>query len=119
MLYRVRWWPGVDAMSRKRNASRSPAEVQANIERAPPEEMGGQADVVRAKIETARAASAVRMNTLDEALALVQHARELEARRGRSNALPEGAFALQRLLIALLETLTPEQRAEVRRRLGE
>lgn len=58
-------------------------------------------------------------NTLQEALAIVQHARELEARRGRTNALPEGAFALQRLLIALLETLTPEQRAEVRRRLGE
>lgn len=56
---------------------------------------------------------------LQDALSLVQHARELEARRGRTNALPDGCFALQRLLVAILESMTPEQRADVRRRLGE
>jgi hypothetical protein len=71
-----------------------------------------------ASISTAHGA-AERASALNESLAIVQHARELEARRGRTHALPDGAFALQRLLIALLETLTPEQRAEVRRRLGE
>jgi hypothetical protein len=55
---------------------------------------------------------------LHEALELVQHARELEVSRGRTAALPEGCFPLQRLLIAVLESMTPEQRAEVKRRLG-
>lgn len=78
-------------------------------------------DYQTAVVEEARSANAVEAahNTLRESLEIVQHARELEARRGRTNALPDGAFALQRLLIALLETLSPEQRAEVRRRLGE
>jgi hypothetical protein len=71
------------------------------------------------KREVAPKAVADRGDPLHEALDIVQHARELEAQRGRTNALPEGCFSLQRLLIAMLETLTPEQRAEVRRRLGE
>jgi hypothetical protein len=88
-------------MSQKRKGPRSPADVQADIERAPDQNRPGA-------------------NPLQESLAIVQHARELEVRRGRGSVpLPEGAFALQRLLIALLDTLTPEQRAEVRRRLGE
>jgi len=95
-------------MSQKKRGPRTPAEVQADIERAP--------ELNRA---VAPKAMADRGDALQESFAVVQHARELEARRGRTNALPEGAFALQRLFIALLETLTPEQRAEVRRRLGE
>ncbi|HEY3500670.1 MAG TPA: hypothetical protein VGK73_38520 [Polyangiaceae bacterium] len=93
---------------KKRNAPRSPSEV---LKALPATE--GPTDSERQAVDEHRG------NTLQESLDLVQHARELEARRGRTNALPEGAFALQRLLIALLETLTPEQRAEVRRRLGE
>lgn len=93
---------------KKRNAPRSPAEVLKTL---PATEE--PTDSERQAVDEHRG------NTLQESLALVQHARDLEARRGRGSVqLPEGAFALQRLLIALLETLTPEQRAEVRRRLG-
>jgi hypothetical protein len=72
--------------------------------------------VARERLE--RFGSEQRMNALLEALALVQQARDLEVSRGRTAALPEGCFTLQRLLIAVLEVMTPEQRAEVRRRLG-
>ncbi len=51
-----------------------------------------------------------------ESLALVQLAREIES---STSSLGGESLVLRRLLIALLETLTPEQRAEVRRRLGE
>jgi hypothetical protein len=90
---------------RKRTPPRSPAEAQA---------YDSASHAMASLIQEQSVKPA-----LHEALEIVQHARELEARRGRTNALPEGAFALQRLLIALLETLTPEQRAEVRRRLGQ
>lgn len=91
---------------KKRNAPRSAEEVRADIERAP-------------LLNAMRAEVAKDPSPLLDSLSIVQHARELEARRGRTNALPDGAFALQRLMVALLETLSPEQRAEVRRRLGE
>jgi hypothetical protein len=55
---------------------------------------------------------------LAESLAIVQHARDLEM--ARTGGLSFGGVgAVRRVLVALLETLTPEQRAEVRRRLGE
>ena len=95
-------------MSQRKRGPRTPAEVRA-----------GTVEHAQAALATARAGTEQRANALHESLAIVQHARDMEASRGRSVALPEGAFVLQRLFIALLETLTPEQRAEVRRRLGE
>lgn len=103
-------------MSQKKRGPRSPAEESGADRQA---DGWRRVEQAHANISTAREAAAKRASALNESIALVQHARELEARRGRTNALPEGAFSLQRLLIALLETLTPEQRAEVRRRLGE
>lgn len=85
-------------MSRKkRNAARTPAEVQADIERAPEQNRPG-------------------VDPRAEAIALLQRAREIEA---NVSTLGTEASVLRRLLIAVLESMTPEQRAEVRRRLGE
>lgn len=82
---------------KKRNAPRSAEEVRADIERAPELNRSG----VDAPAETRE---------------LFEMARD---RLRRNLGLFTEADVTKRLFFALLETLTPEQRAEVRRRLGE
>jgi hypothetical protein len=89
---------------RKKNAQRTPVDVAVEYQLAPAQ----NADEYRG------------VPALHEALELVQYARDVETRRQglTMNRLPREIMPLQRLLIAVLESMTPEQRADVRRRLG-